>query len=236
MKFVAISDVHLDHVTHGVRRFEEVRDAMHVAADRAIEENADAFFFLGDLCDPDSGSSVFRAVEVALDVALRLVMRHIPSVWLAGNHDVIEDGTGDTTLSPLRALQHPGLVHVAERPRTIVIADRHVVCLPFTATSHPYDVEGAVGMMTANLRRETAISLSHLNVPGVVPGEETLEMPRGREVILPVHLLKDRVGLMLQGHYHRQQVTGDGVVIPGSLARLAFGEEGNRPGFLTGTL
>lgn len=232
MKAVVTSDLHLDWTTHGVRRFGEISEALHRVADAAIEEGAGAFFFLGDLCDPDSGSCVFRVVETALNVAIKLQLRGIPSVWLAGNHDTIEDGSGDTSLSPLRALEVEGSVFVAERPRRIVLNETHVICLPFTATSHAYDVEKTLVELTEASPTSRTVILSHLAVPGIEPGEETTEMPRGREVVLPVDVARARARLILQGHYHRQQRTKDGVWVAGSLARLTFCEERHEPGYL----
>jgi DNA repair exonuclease SbcCD nuclease subunit len=235
MRVVVTSDWHLDHVTHGVSRFAELETAVHRTVDAAIEEGADAYFFLGDLCDPDSGSCVFRCAKVALDAATRLAAKGIASIWLAGNHDVIEDGTGCTTLTPLLAMAAASeSVHVAERPCLVELGDGYrVICLPFTATSHAYDVEASLLELARGCHdRDKTIVLSHLNVPGVIPGEETTEMPRGREVVLPVAWAKTHAGLVLQGHYHRKQKTNDGVWIPGSLARLTFGEEKHDPGFL----
>src|SRR5262249_28285370 len=155
------------------------------------DQQVNAYLFLGDLCDPDSGSCVFRAVEVAMSAAALLQKAFIPSFWLAGNHDVIEDGTGDTTLSPLRALSTLGTggskVVVAERPCVEVISpllDVDFVFLPFTATSHRYDVAEFVGMQKGRLAKKTIVA-GHLSIPGIIPGEETTEMPRGREVVWP---------------------------------------------------
>jgi DNA repair exonuclease SbcCD nuclease subunit len=144
----------------------------------------------------------------------------------------LEDGIGDTTLSPLRGLHRDDFVHVVERPKRVVIGDVHFACLPFTASSHGYDVEEKLREMTAASPRPRTVVLSHLNVPGIVPGEETTEMPRGREITLPEKLAHERACLVLQGHFHRRQTTPLGTRVVGSLARLTFGEENNRPGFL----
>lgn len=233
MKLVCSSDWHVDWNTHGIARFAEVKEAAHRTVDRAIEENADAYVFVGDLCDPDSGSSVFRGVELAVDVSTRLAARGIASAWIAGNHDVIEDGSGDTTLSPLRALANmTDMVEVFERPGVFSRAGAHVICLPYAATSHAYDVETMLEGLSNGLEREKTVVAVHLNIAGVVPGEETLEMPRGREVWLPVEVAKRSARYVIGGHYHRKQRTKDGVWITGSIARLTFGEEGNEPSFL----
>lgn len=240
MKAVVVSDIHLDHVTHGVPRFRELRAAVHRTVDVAIEEQAGLYIFAGDLCDPDSGSSVFRCVEVAIEAAWRLSQRGIPSIWVAGNHDVIEDGTNDTTLAPLRAM-NPDMIYVFEEPGVAKFGDPDkkgrevfIIALPFTATSNPYDVESflVAAAETVSAPRADVVIVSHLSVPGIEPGEETKEMPRGREVLLPVEAATKYAGLVLQGHYHRQQRTKEGIWVVGSMARLTFCEEKNDPGYL----
>lgn len=230
MKLLVTSDWHPDWVTDGVPRFDDVAMAVEQTVRVAIAQKVDAYFFLGDLCDPDSGSSVFRCVQLALSVALRLQEKDILSFWLAGNHDVIEDGSGDTTLTPFRSIIGKR-VYLLEQPRRIEPAGSPtIVGLPYTASSHPYDA-GAVAGRLVNAG-ENAIALGHLHLPGLIPGEETTDMPRGREVEFPTSLLKQRGALMLHGHYHRRQVTPDGVLIPGALARLTFGHVEDDPGFL----
>jgi DNA repair exonuclease SbcCD nuclease subunit len=234
VKLLATSDWHGDWTTRGISRFDEVECAAHHTVATAMEQNVDAYLFLGDLCDPDSGSSVFRVVALAVEVARRLADAGIPSVWLAGNHDVIEDGSGQTTLTPLRALAH-GLVHVVEHPGVVKRAGHpHIACLPFTASSHGYDTAGEAARLIGG--QTDAIVVSHLTVPGMQPGEETTEMPRGREVLYPFEATR-RVSVRLSGHYHRRQsfVPKDGgppIEVVGSLARLTFAEEKNEPRFL----
>jgi hypothetical protein len=75
-----------------------------------------------------------------------------------------------------------------------------------------------------------------LTVPGIEPGSETREMPRGREVRYPVEAIRERWGdraVMLNGHYHRAYHRAESpVVVPGSLERLTRGEARNEPGCL----
>lgn len=233
MKLVVCSDAHLDHQTIGVSRFAEVEGAMWKAARAAVEGKVDAFLFLGDLCDPDSGPVVFRCLRTALQVAAYLEQQEVRSVWLSGNHCVLEDGTGETVLEPLKrhALDSSEWVHVADRPRLIrSVGWPPIMCLPFTASSHGYDPAAAVEEHVGELRG--VVTIGHLHVPGIIPGEETTEMPRGREVVFPVEAAKKVSSLMLNGHFHRRQVSPDGVHIPGSLARLTFGEEDHQPSFM----
>jgi exonuclease SbcD len=250
MKLLLCSDFHADATTMGQARFSDVDRAVRQTVEYAIEHKVDAYCFLGDLCDPDSGSAVFRSVELAISAAVELSDAGIPNIWIAGNHDVIEDGSGDTTLSPLRPLAGAGsLTKLYERPGKHQLFERlrkdraqteelTIHALPFTATSHPYRPSVEIEEKKMLLRSGTHVVLAHLTVPGVEPGEETNEMPRGRDVMFPREQFPDTAQNVhcFQGHYHRQQTHElpgfRPVHIPGSAARFTFGEEQNNPGFL----
>lgn len=235
MKFLMISDVHLDHVTHGIPRFREVEDAMTEATHRAISEKVDAFLFGGDLCDYDCGTVWPRVAATAIRVAHALEVAGIPSVWLAGNHDAGFDGSGSTTLDPLKALggEH---VFVADDPTVIELGDADLICLPYRAPSHAYDVASFALESIAEARssKKKAVLLSHLSLPRMHPGEETDEMGRGREMKLPQEVIA-AADLVLSGHYHHPFRDGN-LVVCGSPARFTFGEEDSRPGYLLGRI
>lgn len=248
MKIVVTSDWHGDWSTLGVRRYDEVARAVGESIDAAINENADAYICLGDVADPDTGGDTCMAQYLAMNAACKLARHGIPSIWIRGNHDVWEDGTGACVLTPMKALEdNDAPVYVATSPRVVWLRDDvAVLCLPFTPVSHAVDIEmmAAALFPTMHTAEDGAIRpqsprvivASHLSVPGVVAGEETHEMPRGREIVYPFEATKTAV-LRLQGHYHaRQQFDpGDGgppLIIPGSLARLTFGDETHDPGYL----
>lgn len=251
MRIVVASDFHLDHVTMGVPRFAEVAAAADQSVARAIAgddgERADLYLFAGDLTDPDSGSTVFRCVHHAVRMAAVLSDNGVESHWVAGNHDVIEDAGGHTTIYPIEAVgEGSGLaknVFVHEAPWKMLVPVTNprlnLVVLPFTATSHPYD---PADFLARSLdRNKLNVVVGHLVVPGIQPGEETVDMPRGREVLFPVECARGAIAggyrlLCINGHYHRRQSfdAGGGLVVhvPGSLARLTAGEESHEPGFL----
>jgi hypothetical protein len=109
-----------------------------------------------------------------------------------------------------------------------------LVWLPFTPRCATYDPAAYVRSLPNDAER--VIVFGHLNVPGVVPASETHEMPRGRDVWFPTDAIREHFGgraLCFNGHYHS---TNDGkkvgVGIPGTLARLTFGEQDNTPGCL----
>lgn len=239
MRLLVTSDWHTDRSTLGVPRLGEIQRAVAAAARAAVDESCDAFVFLGDLCDPDSGADVIAGLELAAETISFLSGREVQSAWIAGNHDVLEDGSGRTTLSPLRGLTGPsssGSHWVCEAPRRFTLhrgpKERlHCLALPYTAATNPLQPD-AEAYVRSQTRRVHAV-FGHLMLPGIVPGEETTEMSRGRDVDLPVDTIRTLWpgAAIFNGHYHRRQ-TFRGVEIPGALARLTFGEAGHRPCWL----
>jgi DNA repair exonuclease SbcCD nuclease subunit len=230
VKFVLTSDFHHDAVTAGIRRDVEVEAAVDRSVAHAIEQKADAWCFLGDLCDPDSGAATIRAIEFSLYVARRLNAAEIRNYWVVGNHDVVEDGSSLTTLAPLKAADLPWTT-VFDHPA----GDRHwsqnfvIVGLPFVARGRAYDPAAFVKGLSPAAQY---VFLSHLQLEGAKIGSETVDMPRGRDVAFPTEVVKlFPTSRSFSGHYHRRQVVG-GVQVVGSPVRLTFSEEFNSPGFL----
>lgn len=216
----------------GVRRLEEIEASAWETAKAAKKAGCAHYLFTGDLCDPDKNMNVYDAVRVAQDIALWLAKEKIASHWIAGNHDVIEDGSGTTTITPLKALG--GIVRVYERPALFRFDDdMTMIALPFVATSHPYSPEKFVTDSLPEVGTDFLIVAGHLNIEGVIPGEETHEMPRGRDVFYPTKVLGKvpNPKLLVNGHYHRRMVTKEGIHVPGTIARLTFGEEENHPSY-----
>jgi DNA repair exonuclease SbcCD nuclease subunit len=247
MRILHTSDWHADWKTVGVRRFDEVRAAVWQTVEAAKREQVDLYAMTGDLADPDDGPNVLRAVELALAVASELSVAGIPSVWVAGNHDVVEDGTGLTTLWPLRGIEAHRLkgcapVYVCELAdlllpaSTVFLAGLKIAlfALPYPAASAPYDPVERVRAAKTMVEGARVVVLTHLQVEGAALGEETTDMPRGRDVRFP-HEECERDWVVLAGHYHkRQTIHRPGcppVHVVGALARLAFGEQSNTPSF-----
>ena len=235
MKIVVTSDWHLDAVTAGVERFADVDESANRVVKRAIEQGADLFLFLGDLCDPDAARAP-RCVARAIAYATELAAHGIPSRWIVGNHDVIEDGSATSTLTPLAAVgesRSDSLIRVVSKAEREVIGGVQFLWLPFPARGLSYDPAAFVEQ--TDVEAGPVVVGGHLTVPGIDPGSETHDMPRGRDVNFPVDEVRARFGskaLMLNGHYHRWRTDTDFVVVPGSLERLTFGEEAHTPGWL----
>ncbi len=231
MRLVASSDWHGDQSTAGVDRYDDVCRAIDVSVQAAIDLNADAYLMCGDLTDPNTVRS-HRAVAKAIKVQRTLHDADIIPIFVAGNHDVIEDGSGMTTMSPLAATGHGW---VFERPTMMQVCDVVIIALPFTATSHEYapgefirECHGGAGEHI-----KPVLIIGHLNLEGISPGSETTDMPRGRNVYWPMDAIKEcfPTATVIGGHYHTPQEY-NGVTIIGSMVRLRFDERDNTPGYI----
>lgn len=242
MKILVTGDWHLDARTAGLDRFEDLRRAVDWTVGVARDQGVDLYVNLGDLCDPDSTRS-HRAVGLACETAAALAGHGIAQVWLAGNHDVIEDGTGATTLAALagwsrgRGVRERAPVDIAEQPMHLKLYEGHPVdllLLPFTPRANAYDPTTLVNSIGVSTGAKKLLVFGHLNVIGAEDGSEVEDFPRGREVVFPTDALLARFGdrcMLFNGHYHRRQIVR-GVRMPGALGRLGFGEVGNPTGVL----
>lgn len=237
MRIVHASDFHLDATTGGYARLTDVAEAVQTTMVYAVDTKADAYLFTGDLMDPDSGACVFGCIRVITTlIRAHLITNGIPSYWIPGNHDVMESGTNETTLSPLKAMS-PNLVTVIDEPLTYRIGETrggmsiNLLALPFTSYARAYDPSAWVKKVVERSKGQFILGAGHMtDIPGIKPGEETTDMARGRNVTFPIDdFPKD--SLMVNGHWHHPQ-TFEGVHIPGSVARLTFGEELAKPRFL----
>jgi DNA repair exonuclease SbcCD nuclease subunit len=231
MKFCAFTDLHMDAVTCGVPRFADIREGLVEVVEQAVAQKVDAAFFLGDLCDPDAGSIVIRAVHAVQLVAKELSRAGIPSVWIAGNHDVVEDGTGRTTLTPISIVDG---AHVVEgTPQRMRISCVDFALFPYPSRANRYDSEREVERMYPGYTCDApVVALGHLQLDGARFGSETTDFARGTDVPWPVAgLMKLGVKLIACGHYHLRQTVGP-VMMIGSLDRLRFDEEKHSPGWV----
>lgn len=247
MKFLVTGDWHADWQTAGIRRFEDVRNAALQLTDIAKAQEVDRFVFLGDLCEPETA---LWANSLAIEVTRRFPYAD-RTIWLVGNHDVVEDGYGTHALLPLAATN---MSSVYDRPtvrrfentkasKETVAALKPGECsgelwlaaFPYTSTAQTYDPAEFVNEIAEKVPEYARLLvISHLMLEDIAPGSETTDMARGRDIFLPrEHLqtaFRDRVTIC-NGHYHSAQ-TYKGVHIPGSLVRLTQSEIGNAPGYL----
>jgi DNA repair exonuclease SbcCD nuclease subunit len=244
MRILIWSDVHLDASTAGMARFEDGRQAMNEVVAYATDKHTrcDAVVFAGDLCDPDAGTVVLRAVDAALQMVKSLLYSAVEVVMIPGNHDVVDDSHGRSTLTPLRVLDvgratFAAELHLVETyPRIVQVGNADLLMLPYPPRTMRYDpAQAAEGVLMERLagggRGRPLLAIGHLQLEGAALGSETTDMARGADVPYPVEVLKAHgVAAMFNGHYHQRQEV-QGVICPGSLERLRFDEASNRPGW-----
>jgi len=233
VKFLVTSDWHLDAVTAGVPRIDEFEGYLAAMCRTVVDEGVAAVLFAGDAFDPGRmlGPLYTRTL---IEAAHRLTMaaRRKISVWIAGNHDVIEDSRGVTTLSPLAAHSINGrgdlTICVTEKPAAFEVGPVTVLCLPYMARAADTDPEAwRRAFARAEDRTGPLVVLGHMTVPGALLGSESHEMARGRDLDLPVDALaRLRPDVVINGHYHKAQVVRGrlDVLVPGSPHRFTFGE------------
>jgi DNA repair exonuclease SbcCD nuclease subunit len=240
MRLVISSDWHGDWVTDGLERHDDLESALARLLPEVLQPDT-VFIFLGDLSNPYS-RGVHRATALAVEFAQACNRERVPNYWVVGNHDVIEDAHGTSSMQALGGLgagthliANPGVVKLLQ-PTRWDGEERFGVFLPFTAPARNYSPETVVTDASNHLcdvAPERVLLFGHLNIEGITSGSETSDMPRGRDVFWPERQANERFrkSRKYNGHYHERQVFR-GIDIPGSLLRLTHGEEGNTPGFL----
>lgn len=247
VRIVCVSDVHGDKRTMGVPRFEEAARALWAAA-RHAERIGAWFLFLGDLCDPDDDvGGTLKCQREAAHIAAWLRGRGVDQAWMTGNHDVDEGGSGLSTLSHV-AMFEPALppegttqFHVADgKPIEVDLAPgARMLCLPFAAASHAYSPAEAAAAFFASAGSARTVVAAHLSIRGIIAGEETVEMPRGREMIFPAAETRGAT-LRLSGHYHKRQIFDPGggspIHVVGSPLRLTAHDQDSSPAFIVASI
>lgn len=232
MRSLIFSDAHLDAVTAGMRRIDDLTKAFDTVAEVAIAEKVDNVFFLGDLGDADCGSILIRVLGVALGTGNKLGRNGIYSWWIRGNHDVNEDGSDTSTIDPIEHAERATVI----KHQSLLIFDGGIeICfLPFPTRGTLYDPDAYVRSVWPGPKKCTRVIMGHCTgIPKALLGSETFDMSRGAELPFPTKAAIDcEVDFTFNGHFHKRQIVEGGINIPGSLERLRFDEEHNDPGFL----
>lgn len=231
MRICLTSDWHIDAVTAGRRRIDELPAYLDAIAAAAP---FDVILHLGDTFDPGHRMGPRFAWE-ALHAAKRLRGMCDHLVWIAGNHDVIETREVFTSISPLRALDD---VKIAEVPTYHLLGGGDsafgVLALPYTSRAYAstdayHDDLGTAFGIAQNFRGKIPqCVIGHLSVPGAIMGSESREMARGRDIDFPAaDVARLKPAFVANGHYHQAQIVkakGVDIIIPGSPHRFTFGE------------
>jgi len=272
LRVVHFADVHLGVENYGrldpstglSTRLADFLAAMDQIIDAAQQEHADLVLFAGDAYRTRDPSPTYQR-EFARRIR-RLSLAGLPTVLLAGNHDVPNAVGRAHTLEIFGTLAVEN-VYVAHSPDVLAIETPHgpvqVGVLPWIVRSgllsrdeHKnrnldqvtdlllqrveqilYGDHGLASRLDPHIPH---ILVVHGTVQGAVYGSERSVM-LGQEMVLPLGLLKNSVwDYVALGHIHRHQALEADrlppVVYPGSIERIDFGEEREDKGYVTATV
>lgn len=246
MKLLAFSDVHLDAVTAGKSRREEVLTFLTNATVLVEKNDVDLVVFAGDAHDPGSFLDAMYAADlIRRFTAFPRLSKKPVFVAIAGNHDVVDTselvlGSPVTSLTPLRVAvtcvdtQLAERMFIFDRPFTRKLsAHVAVLALPYVSRAHSAVLAGWEAHAFKVAREYIAeglklIVVGHRVIPGARMSSESIEMARGQDQLFPVEEVeKLNPALVINGHYHARQVVTLGslsIQIPGSPVRFTFGE------------
>lgn len=208
LRFVQISDVHLDSPMSGgrlrlpqeksERRRRELRDVFAAAIDLAVERRADVLLIPGDLFDDEA----VRNDTVAFVIDRLAQAPQVPVVIAPGNHDPYSQGSPySAALRETKGLPAwPAHVHIVS---STTFTPFRLAALPqvsFTAMGHDRNRGVGERLLAARLPREAApfqILLFH--------GSRDHYAPAGKMVTLPfsdAELADQGFHYAAIGHYH----------------------------------
>ena len=268
VRIVHLADVHLgvenygrlDPATGLSTRLTDFLRGVDTAIDTALETEADLVVFAGDAYKTRDPSPTYQR-EFARRI-LRLSQAGLPTVLVAGNHD-IPNAVGRAHTMEIFGTLEVEHVYVARKPGVFDIETRHgkvqVGVLPWIVRNTLLSrqefknrnldeindlllerietvLTGEHGLISQLDNGVPHILVAHGSVQGAVYGSEQSVM-LGHDIVLPLHLLKDPIwDYVAMGHIHRHQdIEPDRappVVYPGSIDRIDFGEEREEKGFV----
>jgi exonuclease SbcD len=268
IKVFHLADVHLGVENYGrldpntglFSRLSDFLTAIDQVIDAACQEQADLVVFAGDAYKTRDPSPTYQR-EFARRIR-RLSQAGLPTVLIAGNHDVPNAAGRAHTLEIFGTLEIDN-VYVARDPGVFEIQTAHgpvqVGTLPWIVrsgllTRQEFKNKSLEEINQALIERveiilngdRGLISRLHEGIPHVLAAHGTVHgatygsersVMLGQEMVLPLQLLKnphwDYVAL---GHIHRHQAIESDrfppVVYSGSLERIDFGEEREDKGFV----
>jgi DNA repair protein SbcD/Mre11 len=262
LKILHLSDVHLGMESYGrvdpatglSTRLRDFCETFDEAIERAIREPVDAVLFAGDAYRTRDPTPTHQR-EFAQRIR-RLADAGIPTVLLAGNHD-LPNATmraSSTEIFGVLGLPH---VQVSRKIEALRLDTRHgplqIVTLPWVTRSSVlskeehrgrslrelnerlvHNVEGLVGGLVEELEPDLpAVLLGHCHLFGAEIGAERWLVVGEDPMVSEGALRHPNLDYVALGHIHRQQVRrGEPpIAYSGSINRVDFSEEKEEKGF-----
>jgi exonuclease SbcD len=263
VKLLHFSDLHLGIENYGSlnprtglsTRVDDFLRALDRVIDAAIDEQIDAVLFAGDAFKNRDPSPTLQRMFAAR--IRRLAEAKIPTVLLAGNHDLpsiaarataidIYEALGIPNISIARNIDllrietHSGPLQIVTLPwipRNLIMTAEEYRGLPAEEQLLRFAelIAAAMSEVVANLDPDVpSVLLGHLSLEGARLGSEQSIMLGAEVVLTPAEIVVDAFTYVALGHIHRHQRLGarPPVVYAGSIERVDFGEAREPKGFV----
>lgn len=262
-RILHFSDLHIGTENYGrldvetglSTRLMDFLRAFDFVVDYALDDQVDLVLFTGDAFKNRDPTPTHQR-EFARRIR-RLSQAGIPTVLLAGNHDLPNTTTRANSIEIYATLEVEN-VWVAHKPAVHEISTTagpiQVVAVPWVTRSRILADESTRGMSTDELNRALrekvimlldrlaervnpelpAILAGHLTVEGAVWGSERSVL-LGSDVTVPKSVLANPIyDYVALGHVHRHQSLHESppIVYAGSIERIDFGEAKEQKGFV----
>lgn len=263
IKVLHTADIHIGIENYGFinpntglnARMEDFLRSFDIIIDHAINNNFDLVIFAGDAFKVQSPNSTQQR-EFAKRV-YRLAMAKIPTILLAGNHD-LSNRYGEATSMDIYGTLKIDNVYVVEKPQFLPIQTKNglvqVIAIPYVSksallTNEDYrtkTVEEVDKILIKKIddlitsfivKADKAIPLVltfHVGIDQATLGAEK-DLMVGKSFSIPLSVIaRKELDYVALGHIHKHQVLcpTPPVIYPGSIERVDFGEEKEDKGFI----
>lgn len=263
IKVLHTADIHIGIENYGYinpetgmnTRMEDFLRAFDIIINHAIDNDFDLVIFAGDAFKVQSPTSTHQR-EFAKRV-YRLAEAKIPTILLAGNHD-LSNRYGEATSMDVYGALKVDSVHVIERPKFLDINTKNgpvqILAIPYVSksamlTNEEYKmktteevdrilIQKISDLIDTNILRADPeipfIFTFHAGIDVAKLGAET-SLVVGKTFTVPLSVVaRKEFDYVALGHIHLHQVLTQypPVVYSGSIERVDFGEEGQPKGFM----
>lgn len=224
MKALIFSDLHLHKHKDRIDRLQDCLDVLNWVFDKAIENNCQQIFFLGDLFHERAKIDVLNYLKTFEVIFNRMTgdCQNIEFYMLVGNHDMYHKERWDVnSVKPLSAI--PG-VSIIQCPLTLHIGGRQIDWLP-----HTENPVAELEKLKKSAGQAGDILFGHVAVHGAMLntffGTRSDVIVEHDNEMVPVDVnCFDEWEMVVLGHYHGAQKLNDKVEYIGSPLQLGFGE------------
>lgn len=237
---IIYGDQHIDLKSEGIDRTDDIVDSHTQISDYAIElKQEDEEVYVLNMGDMFHGTrprseSISKAIKM-----MNVFEKHeIPTIVIAGNHDVIDQAEKTSALSPLEAIgyEYIKIYHTIEVVR--LREGLNIITLPHISKARAVkagykNIQEYINTTALSIEDELDeddinIVIGHMNIEGAKTGTESYQIKGAHEDFPRVFKESDKINYIFNGHIHRPQVIpnpdGAPIVITGDIQTNDFGE------------